>query len=71
MSSVSEIRDTVLSKRGRYIIIRDNLYAKEVIVGDGERRRRYILCYNPSEARRQKKHREEIVAFLEMELEKL
>jgi len=70
MSSVSEIRDTVLSKRGRYTIIRDNLHAKEVIVGDGERRRRYILCYNPSEARRQKKHREEIVAFLEMELDK-
>jgi len=70
MSSVSEIRDTVLSKRGRYTIIRDNLHAKEVIVGDGERRRRYILCYNPSEARRQKKHREEVVAFLEMELDK-
>ena len=70
MSSVSEIRDTVLSKRGRYTIIRDNLHAKEVIVGDGERRRRYILWYNPSEARRQKKHREEVVAFLEMELDK-
>jgi len=70
MSSVSEIRDTVLSKRGRYTIIRDNLHAKEVIVGDGERRRRYILCYNPSETRRQKKRCEEVVAFLEMELDK-
>jgi len=70
MASVSEIRDTVLSKRGRYTVISDNLHAKEVVIGDGERRRRYILCYNPSEARRQKKHREEVVAFLEVELDK-
>jgi hypothetical protein len=40
----------VLTKRGRYTTFKDNLKAKEVIVGDGERRRRYILCYNPKEA---------------------
>jgi transposase len=70
MASVTEIKGDVLTKRGRYTVIRDNLHAKEVVVGDGERRRRYILCYNPKEAERQKKHRELIVAFLEKELEK-
>jgi len=35
-----------------------------VVIGDGERRQRYILCYNPKEAGRQKKHREEVVRFL-------
>lgn len=70
MASVSEIRETVLSKRGPYTVIRDNLHAKEVILGEGERRKRYILCYNPSEAKRQKKHRAEVVAFLEQELER-
>jgi len=69
MASVSEIKDEVLAKRGRYQVIRDNLHAKEVIVGDGERRRRYILCYNPKEATRQKKHRQELVKILEKELE--
>jgi transposase len=69
MGSVAEIKKDVLTKRGRYRVIRDNLHAKEVIVGDGERRRRYILCFNPKEAERQKKHREQIVAFLEKELE--
>ncbi len=34
-------------------------------MGDGERRRRYILCYNPNEAKRQLNHREELVAKLE------
>jgi transposase len=69
MGSVAEIKKDVLTKRGRYTVIRDNLHAKEVIVGEGERRRRYILCYNPKEAERQKKHRKQIVAFLEKELE--
>ena len=68
MASVSEVKHEVLSKRGRYHVIQDNLHAKEVIVGDGERRRRYILCYNPREAERQKKHRAEAVGFLEEEL---
>ncbi|MES0335753.1 MAG: hypothetical protein SFH39_05270 [Candidatus Magnetobacterium sp. LHC-1] len=40
------------------------MHAKEVIVGDGERRRRYILCYNPSEAQKQSKHSEELKEML-------
>jgi transposase len=68
MASISEVKNEVLGKRGRYHVIRDNLHAKEVIIGDGERRRRYILCYNPKEAERQKRRRAEIVRFLEQEL---
>jgi transposase len=69
MANVAEVKRDVLSKRGRFTVFRDNLHAKEVIVGDGERRKRYILCYNPKEAERQGKHREEVVSFLERELE--
>jgi len=68
MASVNEIKREVLSKRGRYTVFKDNLQAKEVIVGDGERRKRYILCYNPKEAARQQKHRQMIVEMLETEL---
>jgi transposase len=70
MASVEEIKREVLSKRGRYTVFRDNLHAKEVIVGDGERRKRYILCYNPKEAERQRKHRQMTVALLEKELDR-
>ena len=70
MASVSEIKREVLSKRGRYTRFKDNLHAKEVIVGDGERRRRYILCCNPKEAKRQENHRQMIVDLLEEELGK-
>ena len=69
MANVAEIKRDVLSKKGRYTVFNDNLQAKEVIVGDGVRRKRYILCFNPKEAKRQRKHREEVVTLLERELE--
>jgi transposase len=68
MSNTAEVKQQVLTKKGRYTAIQDNLFAKEVIVGDGERRRRYILCYNPKEARRQQNHSEHLVTLLEEEL---
>jgi len=68
MASVSEIKEEVLTKPGRVRTITENLQAKEVVVGDGELRRRYILCYNPREAERERKHREQVVKELEAEL---
>jgi transposase len=70
MASVSEIKRDVLSKKGRYTVIKDNLHAKEVIIGDGEMRKRYILCFNPKEAKRQRKHRARVIEILEKELAK-
>jgi hypothetical protein len=69
MANVTEIKRDVLSKRGRYTVFKDNLHAKEVIVGDGERRKRYILCYNPKEAERQRQHRQMTIQLLEQQLE--
>jgi transposase len=54
----------VLSHPGRYEKVRDNLEVKEVRVSG----RRYVVCHNPSEAERQKKHREEILTELKEEL---
>ncbi|MBC2710217.1 MAG: IS1634 family transposase [Desulfosarcina sp.] len=68
MANVAEVKRDVLAKRGPYTVFQGNLQAKEVIVGDGERRKRYILCYNPKEAKRQQRHRQMIVELLEAEL---
>jgi hypothetical protein len=68
---VKEIRDEVLSRPGRYAEITPNLRAKEVVIGEGERRRRYILCLNAEEAEREKRHRDEILEFLRVELDRL
>jgi Transposase DDE domain len=68
---VKEVRGEVLSRPGRYAEITPNLRAREVIVGQGERRRRYILCLNAEEAGRQRRHREAILAPLQLELDRL
>ncbi len=70
MGSVKEIKEEVLTHKGRYKEISGNLKAKEVEVGDGQRRRKYIVCYNPKEAEKQRKHREGVIQCLEKELKK-
>lgn len=68
---VKEIRDEVLSHPGRYADITPTLRAKEVVLGQGERRRRYILCLNEEEADRQRRHRAELLEILKVELASL
>ncbi|WP_010532500.1 IS1634 family transposase [Lentibacillus jeotgali] len=63
--------EDALARKGRYHTIRDNLKAKEVIVGDGEARKRFVLVYNPKEAEKERKQRETIIEQLEQELEGL
>jgi transposase len=70
VGSVKEIKEDVLSRPGRYSKISDNLHAKEVFVGDGVRGRRYILCYNPEQAKRERQHRLTVVDELKELLRK-
>ena len=53
---------------GRYRKVADNLRVKEVVIGKGERRKRYVVCFNPHEAERQKRHREQALNELRAEL---
>jgi transposase len=68
MRAGDEVTHQVLARPGRYKTVRDNLRVKEVLVGDGERRQRYIVCHNPTEETRQREHRAKLVAELEAEL---
>lgn len=43
MANLAEIKRKVLTKRGKYTVLRNNLHVKEVIFVDGERRQRYTL----------------------------
>lgn len=61
----------VLARAGRYQQVRDNLRVKEVVVGDGARRQRYVVCHNPAEEDRQRAHRARLIAELEGELASL
>jgi len=68
MRGGDEVTDQVLTRPGRYHTVRDNLRVKEVVVGDGERRRRYVLCHNPDEAKRQAIHRQKLLDQVQLEL---
>lgn len=65
--SMRKMRDVsaMLSWKARYINIKPNLKVKEVKVKD---RVRYILCYNPDSAKRDRLAREAMLAKLEAKL---
>ncbi len=60
-----------LSRQGRYQTVKDNLRVKEVMVGDGDGAKRFIVCHNPGEAGRDKLAREQTIARLQAELERI
>lgn len=59
------VHNEVLSCRGRYRKVKENLEVKEVIVGQGERRRRFVLVYNPEQAKKDQDTREKTLAKIE------
>ncbi len=69
LGRMAELRDEILSHPGRYGEIAANLKAKEVVIGAGERRRRFILCRNDEEAVRQRHHRAALLERLAGALE--
>jgi transposase len=68
MRKVTEVQLEVLTRAGRYREVADNLRVKEVYVGTGERRRRYVVCHNPDEAAREQSHRERLLELVRAEL---
>src|SRR6185436_6783392 len=68
MRRVKDVESEVLTRPGRYRKVADNLEVKEVWVGESERRKRYVLCFNPAEAEQQRAHRAQVLAELSAEL---
>jgi hypothetical protein len=66
-----EITELVLGHPGRFRKVSENLHVKEVWSGEGERRRRYVICHNPAEEERQRQHRKQILVELQAMLESL
>jgi hypothetical protein len=64
MRRVNEVAKKILSRPGRYRKVEDNLQVKEVKVDD----RRYIVCYNPDQAKKDVQDRELILEAIEKRL---
>ncbi|HEX9373391.1 MAG TPA: transposase [Roseiflexaceae bacterium] len=66
-SGTAEAR-LALKRQGRYHVVADNIAVKQVIVGDGEARQRFVVARNPREAERDRQRREQTLARLEAKL---
>jgi hypothetical protein len=60
-----------LSRPGRYQRVGPNLEVKEVVVGDGAARRRYVVVRNPAQPARDREQRERNVRRIERALSRL
>jgi hypothetical protein len=69
-SGTAEAR-LALQRQGRYRVVADNIAVKQVIVGDGAARQRFVVARNPREADRDRQRREQTIARLEAKLAKL
>jgi len=68
LRSNEKTNQAALSQPGRYRMVKDNLKIKEVYVGEGTHQRRYIVVYNPEEAKRDTYTRQKILSRLEQEI---
>ena len=63
--------ESALARPGRYRTVRDNLRVKQVHLGEGDARKRFVVCHNPHEAQRDRTRRAETIRRLEAELDRL
>jgi transposase len=63
--------EEALRRGGRYRQVADNLQVKEVYVGHGAAKRRYVVSYNPEEAARDQATRQKILDQLSAEMERI
>jgi len=64
-----EANQAALSHPGRYKKVKENMEVKEIVVGEGERRRRFVLVFNPEEAKKDRATREKTLEKLRAALE--
>lgn len=69
--SGTHLNEQALARPGRFRVINDNLQIKEVHVGEGTARQRFVIAYNPKQAEVDRVNREKILDRLSCEIEAL
>jgi len=64
----TEINEEALSRGGRFKLLQDNLHIKEVTVGEGVGRRRFVIVYNPEQAEYDQQSRARVLERIGHEL---
>jgi hypothetical protein len=71
MRAGKKVVEEALARPGRYQKVRDNLEVKEVLVGEGEARRRYVVVRNPAQVARDREQRQLILKRIEEVISRL
>jgi transposase len=71
MRSGEDAIEESLGAKGRYTEIEENLMAKEVIVGDGERRKRFVIVKNLNTEAHDRKTREKLIQTVQERINQL
>lgn len=71
LKSKEKEAEAALSQKGPYTKIHEKLFAKEVVVGNGEKRKRLFLVKNLEEEERQREVRQQIVDTVEKKIESI
>jgi transposase len=69
MRDGNELVEAALSRQGRYQQVRDNLRVKEVRLDGTDQR--FVICYNPDQAIRDQASRDEAIARIQAELQRI
>jgi transposase len=67
----NHLNEMALAHPGRFKVVAENLHIKEVFVGEDLGQRRYVIAYNPEQAKMNRMDREKILERLACELEVL
>jgi len=63
--------EAALERAGRYRWVKEGVEVKEIVIGEGEARQRYVMVRNPKRAERDRCRRQELLDRLEAELKGL
>lgn len=63
-----EVHEEALRYRGPFHKVRENLKVREILVGQGERRRRFVLVHNPEQAKKDRVKRKQVLQKIEKTL---
>ncbi len=62
------VHEEALRYRGPFHKVKENLRVREILIGQGERRRRFILVHNPEQAKKDKVKRKQLLQKIEKAL---
>ena len=69
LRSAAKDVQSALARSGRYHKVAGNLEVKEIGIGEGARRQRFCICFNPEVAERDRHVRENLVSYLEKRID--